>query len=107
MEVDHDGRPAGWAREYFEAMRPHLSPAVYVNDLDEDEGDERVRSAYGNNYEGPGGVEEDVRLDELVPFEPEHPPRRAADVSSALTSHYFRIRSLPGILVVSAAWLGG
>ncbi len=31
-------------------MRPHLSRGVYVNDLG-DEGSERVRDAYGANYE--------------------------------------------------------
>jgi FAD/FMN-containing dehydrogenase len=40
----------GWTRDFFEAMRPTLANAVYVNDLG-DEGDERARSAYGGNYE--------------------------------------------------------
>ena len=39
-----------WAREFFEAMRPHLDESVYVNNLGE-EGDERVRAAFGANYE--------------------------------------------------------
>jgi hypothetical protein len=43
-------RNIGWAREFHRAMRPHLSGGVYVNDLG-DEGGERVRSAYGANYE--------------------------------------------------------
>lgn len=38
-----------WLREFFEAMRPHLDDAVYVNNLGE-EGAERVRAAYGSNY---------------------------------------------------------
>lgn len=40
----------GWARECFQALEPHLAGGVYVNDLG-DEGGERVRSAYGGNYE--------------------------------------------------------
>jgi FAD/FMN-containing dehydrogenase len=39
-----------WTREFFERMRPHLDDGVYVNNLGE-EGDERVRAAYGLNYQ--------------------------------------------------------
>jgi hypothetical protein len=39
-----------WTRAFFAAMRPHLENAVYVNNLG-DEGDKRVRAAYGANYE--------------------------------------------------------
>jgi len=40
-----------WTREFFETMRPHLSTGVYVNVLDNDEGVDRVKAAYGDNYE--------------------------------------------------------
>ena len=39
-----------WAREFFEAMQPFLERGVYVNDLGE-EGEDRVKEAYGSNYE--------------------------------------------------------
>jgi len=39
-----------WTREFWEAMRPFLAEAVYVNYLGE-EGQERVRTAYGAKYE--------------------------------------------------------
>ncbi|MDN5860076.1 MAG: FAD-binding oxidoreductase [Pseudonocardia sp.] len=39
----------GWARSAFDALRPHLEDAVYVNNLG-NEGPERVRSAYGPNH---------------------------------------------------------
>jgi len=39
-----------WTRGLFEAMQPHLQDAVYVNNLGE-EGSDRVRDAYGLNYE--------------------------------------------------------
>ena len=39
-----------WTRAFYEAMRPHVSLGAYVNDLDRDEGEERVRAAYGDNY---------------------------------------------------------
>ena len=39
-----------WTREFSEKMRPFVEEGVYVNNLG-DEGDERVRAAYGQNYE--------------------------------------------------------
>jgi hypothetical protein len=46
----HTGLNIEWTRAFFEAMQPHLENAVYVNNLG-DEGDNRVRAAYGPNYE--------------------------------------------------------
>jgi Berberine and berberine like len=42
-------RNIGWTRALFAAWEPHLARAAYVNDLG-DEGEDRVRSAYGANY---------------------------------------------------------
>jgi hypothetical protein len=42
-------RNINWAREIFAAWEPHMPRAAYVNDLG-DEGEERVQSAYGDNY---------------------------------------------------------
>ena len=39
-----------WARDFFNASAPYASGGVYVNFLTADEGD-RVRSAYGPNYD--------------------------------------------------------
>jgi FAD/FMN-containing dehydrogenase len=43
------GRNVAWARTFFEAMQPFSASGVYVNDLGE-EGQDRVKSAYGVNY---------------------------------------------------------
>ncbi len=40
-----------WARELFAAMQPHLEAAVYVNSLGGPDDGERVREAFGANYE--------------------------------------------------------
>jgi FAD/FMN-containing dehydrogenase len=40
----------GWSRAFFAAMDPFLERGVYVNDLGE-EGEARVRDAYGANYD--------------------------------------------------------
>lgn len=45
-----DEKGIRWARDLHDAMRPFLEDAVYVNDLG-DEGLERIRSAYGPNYD--------------------------------------------------------
>ena len=39
-----------WTREFWDAMQPFVERSVYVNNLGE-EGEERVRAAYGPNYE--------------------------------------------------------
>jgi FAD/FMN-containing dehydrogenase len=43
-------RNIDWTRRCFEAMRPYLKEAVYVNNLGDQEHD-RVRAAYGVNYD--------------------------------------------------------
>jgi FAD/FMN-containing dehydrogenase len=42
-----------WARACWEAMKEHVEPAVYVNALEDaqEEGEARVRAAYGPNYD--------------------------------------------------------
>jgi FAD/FMN-containing dehydrogenase len=40
-----------WTRRVWDAIRPPAGDAVYANYLSEDEGDQRVRAAYGANYE--------------------------------------------------------
>ena len=42
-------RNIGWTRAFFQALEPHLAGGVYVNDLGQ-EGQDRVRAAYGANY---------------------------------------------------------
>ncbi len=40
-----------WAREYAAAVAPHATGGVYVNFLHDDEGEVRIRAAYGARYE--------------------------------------------------------
>ena len=48
---DDDEPNVRWARELFAAMQPHLEPAVYVNSLGGPDDGDRVREAFGGNYE--------------------------------------------------------
>jgi FAD/FMN-containing dehydrogenase len=50
-----EGGPAhpdiAWCREYAAAIAPHATGGVYVNFLHNDEGEARVRAAYGGHYD--------------------------------------------------------
>ena len=50
LDPADDQRCIGWARDYFHASAPFASGGAYVNFLTADEGD-RVRAAYGPNYD--------------------------------------------------------
>ena len=41
----------GWVREAADALKPFSTGGTYVNFQTDDEGDDRVRAAYGANYE--------------------------------------------------------
>ena len=43
-------KSCGWVEEFYRAMEPLSTGAVYVNDL-ENEGEARVRAAYGDKYD--------------------------------------------------------
>ena len=40
-----------WARAYWEAVHPFNLPGAYVNFMMDDEGEARVKAAYGDNYQ--------------------------------------------------------
>lgn len=41
----------GWARDYWDAIHPYAAGGAYVNMMMDDEGQERVRASYRQNYE--------------------------------------------------------
>jgi FAD/FMN-containing dehydrogenase len=43
-------RNVAWVRSTWDAIQPFVPGGVYVNELGDDEGDDRVREAYGPNY---------------------------------------------------------
>ncbi|WP_458210609.1 FAD-binding oxidoreductase [Haladaptatus sp. NG-SE-30] len=49
-DAAEDDQQIAWTQEFFSAMVPFLSDGVYVNFLSR-EGDERVRAAFGDNYD--------------------------------------------------------
>ncbi|MBD3627470.1 FAD-binding oxidoreductase [Cyclobacterium sp.] len=50
-QPDESDKHIKWTRNFFAAMKPFFSSGVYVNALHNDEGNDRVRAAYGDNYE--------------------------------------------------------
>jgi FAD/FMN-containing dehydrogenase len=49
-DPDDSDRNMDWTRDLFDALQPFLGAGVYVNNLG-DEGDQRIRQAYGENYD--------------------------------------------------------
>ncbi|MEX0600237.1 MAG: FAD-binding oxidoreductase [Rhodothermales bacterium] len=47
----HDRKNMSWARSAWEDLRPFSTGGVYINFQPDDEGDDRIRAAYGQNYE--------------------------------------------------------
>ena len=52
-----DEANVAWARDMYAAMQPFGLDGVYVNNLG-DEGEDRVRAAYGANLRSPRGPQE-------------------------------------------------
>jgi FAD/FMN-containing dehydrogenase len=53
VDPDPANAPAirDWARNYYDAIHPYSAGGAYVNFLQGDEGDDRVRATYGANYD--------------------------------------------------------
>jgi FAD/FMN-containing dehydrogenase len=49
-DPERDTEHVAWARAFHEALEPYAAPGVYVNYMDDDEGD-RVRDAYSGRYD--------------------------------------------------------
>ena len=50
-DPDESDTHVSWARDFFKAMQPHVANKVFPNLLSHDEDMERIRSAYGDNYD--------------------------------------------------------
>lgn len=50
LDAGEDERHISWARSFWQEIEPG-SEGVYMNHLDADDGDTRVRASYGQNYE--------------------------------------------------------
>ncbi len=57
-EPANAGKIKTWARDYYEAVRPHTTGGGYVNFLMGDEGDALLKSTYGGNYDRLASIKE-------------------------------------------------
>lgn len=67
-----------WCREYFRAMEAHATGGVYVNFLHNDEGEARVRAAYGERYERLAQIKARYDPDNIFRSNQNIKPERAA-----------------------------
>jgi AcrR family transcriptional regulator len=51
MEEANMPRDMAWMREYWDALHPHSAAGTYVNFMMEDEGQDRVKATYRDNYD--------------------------------------------------------
>jgi FAD/FMN-containing dehydrogenase len=53
LDAGETARHVRWTRELWEALRPHATGGVYVNDIGQEceDGAEQVKAAYGANYQ--------------------------------------------------------
>jgi hypothetical protein len=61
-----------WCVDYFEALHPHSAGGAYVNMM-MDEGQDRVRASYRDNYDRLAQVKATYDPGKPLPGEPEHP----------------------------------
>ena len=76
-----------WSIDYHEALHPYSAGGAYVNMM-MDEGQERVRASYRDNYDRLAQVKATYDPDNVVPRQPEHP----AGVELTVTPHETRMR---------------
>jgi len=69
------GRITDWCKQYHEAVHPFSAGAAYVNFM-MDEGQERVRATYGENYGAAGADQGGVRSRQPVPLNQNIKPAR-------------------------------
>jgi FAD/FMN-containing dehydrogenase len=47
----NNDRMSAWTRDYHDALHPHSAGGAYVNMMMHDEGPDRVRASYRDNYD--------------------------------------------------------
>ena len=79
------GPNIAWVRETWSAIQPYAA-GVYVNELGDDEGDDRVRQAYGGNYARLARIKARYDPDNLFRLNANITPERSATRAAAGSS---------------------
>ena len=85
-EPDDDARNIAWARETHGALTDFLSSGTYSNYLMDDEGDARVRAAYGVNFQRLQKIKADYDPDNVFHLNQNIPPAEAAEAGGKAKS---------------------
>jgi FAD/FMN-containing dehydrogenase len=76
-DLAHKDANVAWVRDTWKAIQPFVPGGVYVNELGEDDGDDRVRQAYGVNF---------ARLSQIkAKYDPKNLFRLNANIRPAMT----------------------
>ena len=73
LDAATSDKNVGWARDFWKALDPLAGGGVYVNDLSHDDAD-RVRTAYGANYERLAALKKAYDPDNLFRLNPNITP---------------------------------
>jgi hypothetical protein len=86
--VDPDPRNAAaitrWTVDYWEASHPYSAGGAYVNFMMDDEGADRVRATYGDNYDRLAEVKAAYDPDNILRINQNIPPLRVAPIRRGL-----------------------
>jgi FAD/FMN-containing dehydrogenase len=50
-DAENNEKIISWAKQYWQALHPYSAGGAYINMMMTDEGEDRVRASYGDNYE--------------------------------------------------------
>ena len=87
-----------WVRETWTAIQPYTAGGVYVNELGDDEGDDRVRLAYGGNYARLAQIKAKYDPDNLFHLNANIKPERTAR-GAPMSRRFFGV-TVAGMLCV-------
>jgi hypothetical protein len=76
--AEDDAANTGWARAAWQDLRRFSTGGTYVNFLTEEEGEERIRAAYGRNFDRLAAVKYAWDPDNLFRMTKDIPPGRPA-----------------------------
>jgi hypothetical protein len=70
-DVANKEKVTSWCKGYYTAMKPHSSGGAYVNFMME-EGQDRIKSSYGSNYERLAEIKAKYDPDNFLSYKPEY-----------------------------------
>jgi hypothetical protein len=82
-----------WARDYWQAVHPFNLDAGYANFMMDDEGEARVKGAYGGNYERLASIKRKYDPANLFRVNQNIPPASCDPVTGSSSAHIERVEN--------------